>query len=1036
MKRILLFWTTIALAIGVLSCQKAPELTLTGPSSVELSADGSSASITFNANRDWKASCSDSWVTVSPSSGTAADGAVTVTVRCNANTTYVDRTATVTIKMEELSQSVAVRQPANLGIVLPTQSFDLQSNSKTIEVTVQANVQYSVSSSVDWIKQTGTKALTSRTLTFSIAENKSYDAREGKITLKPQQGNVQEQVITVRQAQKDALNVEKISYDMPYGGGEIEIKVEANVTFDVTPNVDWLHYTQTKALGNSTVCIKVDENKTFSNREGKIEIAQKNGSLKHTITVKQVGRIAVTSVELNKTSLQMKEGDTETLVATVKPENATDKTITWSSSNANIASVDGNGKVMAVKEGTATITVKAGGESAACAVTIKKDVPVSSIALNKTSLFLRVGESETLTATIEPEGATDKAVIWSSSENSIAIVDENGKVTAIKEGSAVITAKAGEKSASCSVTVRSNNGSVPDGAVDLGLSVLWATKGLGASKTEEQGTLYAWGESRTKSYFGWDSYAFYDWNFATLYDRGLRCSKYNDSDKKRKLDRNDDAASVNLGGKWRMPTEAELSELFSGCHWERVHLDVGLGLAALKGTSNKTGETIIIPVWQIKDAAFTVKLWSSELSPEQNSKLANTFEFYVNKDGSEGSQTDVYEERYKGFYIRPVYDPSMDDFVAVSNIALDKTELTLKVGATATLGATIMPDNATDKTILWETFDERTATVDKNGKVTAWEHGTVTIRAYICGKNARCEVTVLDKDEPEPPADDIPVESISLNKSEVKLIEGESEMLIASVKPDNATNKTVKWSSSAPDIATVDSEGKVKAIKKGSATITASAVGGVKSATCLVTVEKKMEIPTAIDLGLSIKWGSFNLGASKPEEYGEYFAWGETKAKDSYTWETYTLSNGTKSTLTKYNSKKSSGTVDNKVILEANDDAAHVLLGGTWRMPSVEELQELITQCSWEWTSKNGTAGYLVKSKVNGNSIFLPAAGNYDGASLYSAESRCFYWTSSLFDDAPVAAMCGRFYVSGGNNKIETSYLLRCYGFAVRPVTE
>ena len=237
MKRILLFWTTIALAIGVLSCQKAPELTLTGPSSVELSADGSSASITFNANRDWKASCSDSWVTVSPSSGTAADGAVTVTVRCNANTTYVDRTATVTIKMEELSQSVAVRQPANLGIVLPTQSFDLQSNSKTIEVTVQANVQYSVSSSVDWIKQTWTKALTSRTLTFSIAENKSYDAREGKITLKPQQGNVQEQVITVRQAQKDALNVEKISYDMPYGGGEIEIKVEANVTFDVTPNV-------------------------------------------------------------------------------------------------------------------------------------------------------------------------------------------------------------------------------------------------------------------------------------------------------------------------------------------------------------------------------------------------------------------------------------------------------------------------------------------------------------------------------------------------------------------------------------------------------------------------------------------------------------------------------------------------------------------------------------------------------------------------------------------------------------------------------
>ena len=372
MKRNLLFafLAITGFLFGMASCQKAPELTLTSSSNIEFSADGSSGSITFTANRDWTARAYDSWVSVSPTSGTASDGAVTVTVRCNANTTYEDRSTTVTISMGDLSQTVSVKQPANKGIVLPKQVFDLQSDTRSIDVEVQANVQYSVSTSANWIKQVGTKALSSRTLSFSIEENKTYDPREGKITIKPTEGNVQEQVITVRQAQKAAMNVEKTSYEMPYGGGEIEIKVEANVAFTVTPNVDWLHYIQTKALTNSTVCIKVDENTTYSNREGKIEIAQQNGSLKHTITVKQASRIAVSSVELNKTSLQMKEGDTETLVATVKPDNATDKTVNWSSSDASIASVDENGKVTAIKEGSATIIAKAGEKSTNCFISV------------------------------------------------------------------------------------------------------------------------------------------------------------------------------------------------------------------------------------------------------------------------------------------------------------------------------------------------------------------------------------------------------------------------------------------------------------------------------------------------------------------------------------------------------------------------------------------------------------------------------------------------------------------------------------------
>ena len=168
---------------------------------------------------------------------------------------------------------------------------------------------------------------------------------------------------------------------MPYGGGEIEIKVESNVSFDVTPNTDWIHYVSTKALNTSTVLLKIDENATYDAREGKVEIKQQNGSLKHTITINQAGRIAVTSVELNKTSLTLRPEETVTLIATVQPDNATDKTAIWSSSDNEVATVDENGTVSAIKDGSAVIVAKAGEKTAEC------EVVVSSYIVFKDAVF-------------------------------------------------------------------------------------------------------------------------------------------------------------------------------------------------------------------------------------------------------------------------------------------------------------------------------------------------------------------------------------------------------------------------------------------------------------------------------------------------------------------------------------------------------------------------------------------------------------------------------------------------------------------------
>ena len=169
--------------------------------------------------------------------------------------------------------------------------------------------------------------------------------------------------------------------------------------------------------------------------------------------------VDVEKVSLNKSATTLTEGESETLTATITPSNATgDKTVKWSSSNEAVAAVDSNGKVTAKKAGTAVITAtSSNGKTAGCTVTVKqKEIAITGISLNKSTTSLTEGESETLTATITPLNATgDKTVKWSSSNEAVAAVDSNGKVTAKKAGTAVITATSSNgKTAGCTVTVK------------------------------------------------------------------------------------------------------------------------------------------------------------------------------------------------------------------------------------------------------------------------------------------------------------------------------------------------------------------------------------------------------------------------------------------------------------------------------------------------------------------------------------------------------------------------------------------------------
>ena len=204
--------------------------------------------------------------------------------------------------------------------------------------------------------------------------------------------------------------------------------------------------------GTATITVSLDNVKKAS---CKVTVTSKNGD--------------VSKITLNKTNLSLIVGKSEKLNATVIPSNAKNKTIIWTSGNPNIATVDKNGKVVAIKSGTVTITAKSNnGKIATCKVTVtSKTVNVSKVTLNKTKLSLLVGKNEKLTATVTPTNATNKTITWTSSNSKIASVDKNGKVVAIKSGTVTITAKSNNgKIATCTLVIKNSDAISSDGTIN------------------------------------------------------------------------------------------------------------------------------------------------------------------------------------------------------------------------------------------------------------------------------------------------------------------------------------------------------------------------------------------------------------------------------------------------------------------------------------------------------------------------------------------------------------------------------------------
>ncbi len=406
--------------------------------------------------------------------------------------------------------------------------------------------------------------------------------------------------------------------------------------------------------------------------------------------------VAVSGVSIDRSTVEMTIGETVQLSATVMPSDATDQNITWSSTKQSVATVNDHGLVTAIAEGRTTIKARVGGKTSACIVTVSKEfVDVASIALDKTSLALVKGESETLVATVNPANATHNKVSWTSSDTSVATVDSEGKVSGIANGSATITAQVDNIKATCDVTV-----TVPIESITLNKTELSLTKG-------QSETLIATiiPNDATENNVKWETLSSL---VATVDSNG----------KVTAMGGGKTTITAKAGGKVASCIVTVTAPVESiTLNYTNISLNEGESL---------TLEATVMP----KDATVKTVTWSSS-----DSGIAT-----VDQSGrilaiKQGSATILAQAGDKQATC------SVTVIKMVTSIALDKGSLNLLVGETSTLTATVLPEDATDKTVTWYTYDSSVATVE-NGVVKGEGIGETLIFASAGRYSASCNVTV------------------------------------------------------------------------------------------------------------------------------------------------------------------------------------------------------------------------------------------------------------------------------------------------------
>ena len=507
-----------------------------------------------------------------------------------------------------------------------------------------------------------------------------------------------------------------------------------------------------------------------------------------TIEISQPVRVSGISLHADATIISI--NNSAAVRVTIFPSDAANKEVTWSTTNAGIAEVDGSGRITGISPGSATITATTadGGYTASCTVSVIRP-PTEGVTLNKNSTSLPVGSSESLIATVYPSTAADKTITWSTSSSSIATVT-NGAVVAVAAGTATITAKTVDGyTASCVVTVTISVTGVTLNKTSL--TLLPENKETIAANIAPT--------NATNKEVNWSTS---DKTVATVDSAGL--------------------VTAVAPGKANITATAADGGKTASCA-------VTVNPIAVTGiTINKNSARIAVNDTE----TLTVTIAPANATNKNTTwNSSNTNAATVDNNGrvtgrAEGTATISAVTSDGAFTASCAITVHT---VAVAGVTM-KTSATVGIGGSETLTPTVIPANATNKSVTWASSNTSVALIDSNGRVTGRAEGTANITAVTADGTftATCVVKV---------SPNTPVSGVSLNKTSMTLTQGASEKLTASVTPSGATNKSVSWTSSNADVASVDNAGTVTARSAGTALITVKTADGGKTASCTLTVD-------------------------------------------------------------------------------------------------------------------------------------------------------------------------------------------------------
>ncbi len=526
----------------------------------------------------------------------------------------------------------------------------------------------------------------------------------------------------------------------------------------------------------------------------------------------------VDGIELSATTMELAAaGETAQLTAVVTPDDAYDKTLSWSSSDESVATVTQNGVVTAVSSGTATITaVPAYGDvSASCSVMVDIPVPtthVSGVTLDKETLtFASAGETGQLSATVLPDDADDRSVSWSSTDEHVATVSQDGVVTAVANGSASIVATTtdGGFSATCEVTV-----AIPAPVVHVtGVAIDVAEATLVSEGEGLQLTATVEPDDASDPSVVWSTS---DETVATVSQDGYVI-----------------AVANGTAGITATTTDGNLS---ATC---LVRVDIpaptipviSVALDHNELLLTAIGESVqVTAVINPKSATDQRVAWHS--SDESVVTVSEAGVVVAVADGDTTVTATTVDGGFSASCHVVVEIPQAQ--VAVEGVTLSSSLIELaSEGAQETLIATVSPADSTDKSVSWESSDVSVATVDDAGTVTAVSNGTatVTVTTLDGGFTATCEVSVAI------PAPTVHVTGVSVEPGQVTLSSiGETAQLSVEVSPGDASDTSVAWTSTNDSVISVDSSGTITAVSPGSASVIAITNDGGYASACLVTV--------------------------------------------------------------------------------------------------------------------------------------------------------------------------------------------------------